>query len=92
MKGSARYRIAAQVCSRELTEVLRANTKRQLYATRKEKVYVRKQRQQTSLRLKTGLAEMLKGGVIMDVMSVEQAEVAERPERSRSWRWSACPP
>src|SRR5580698_2103428 len=31
-----------------------------------------------SLRLKTGLAEMLKGGVIMDVMSVEQAEVAEK--------------
>ena len=32
----------------------------------------------TSLRLKIGLAEMLKGGVIMDVMSVEQAEVAEK--------------
>jgi pyridoxal 5'-phosphate synthase pdxS subunit len=31
-----------------------------------------------SLRLKTGLAEMLKGGVIMDVMSVAQAEVAEK--------------
>src|ERR1700761_3644432 len=31
----------------------------------------------TSLRLKTGLAEMLKGGVIMDVMSVEQARIAE---------------
>jgi len=30
------------------------------------------------LRLKTGLAEMLKGGVIMDVMSVEQAELAEK--------------
>jgi pyridoxal 5'-phosphate synthase pdxS subunit len=30
------------------------------------------------LRLKVGLAEMLKGGVIMDVMSVAQAEVAER--------------
>jgi len=30
------------------------------------------------LRLKTGLAEMLKGGVIMDVMSAEQAEVAEK--------------
>ena len=30
-----------------------------------------------SLRLKTGLAEMLKGGVIMDVMSAEQARVAE---------------
>ena len=32
----------------------------------------------TSLRLKVGLAEMLKGGVIMDVMSVAQAEVAEK--------------
>jgi len=32
----------------------------------------------TSLRLKTGLAEMLKGGVIMDVMSAAQAEVAEK--------------
>jgi pyridoxal 5'-phosphate synthase pdxS subunit len=29
------------------------------------------------LRLKIGLAEMLKGGVIMDVMSREQAEIAE---------------
>jgi pyridoxal 5'-phosphate synthase pdxS subunit len=32
----------------------------------------------TGLRLKTGLAEMLKGGVIMDVMSVEQARIAEQ--------------
>ncbi len=32
----------------------------------------------TGLRLKIGLAEMLKGGVIMDVMSVAQAEVAEK--------------
>src|ERR1035437_7956182 len=32
----------------------------------------------TSLRLKAGLAEMLKGGVIRDVMGVEQAEVAEK--------------
>ena len=31
----------------------------------------------SSLRLKTGLAEMLKGGVIMDVMSVEQARISE---------------
>src|SRR6202522_3984700 len=31
-----------------------------------------------SLRLKLGLAEMLKGGVIMDVMSTEQAIIAER--------------
>jgi pyridoxal 5'-phosphate synthase pdxS subunit len=32
----------------------------------------------SGLRLKTGLAEMLKGGVIMDVMSASQAEVAEQ--------------
>ncbi|RKY19544.1 MAG: pyridoxal 5'-phosphate synthase lyase subunit PdxS [Planctomycetota bacterium] len=32
----------------------------------------------TPLRLKTGLAEMLKGGVIMDVTTVEQAIIAEQ--------------
>ncbi len=32
----------------------------------------------SGLRLKTGLAEMLKGGVIMDVMNAAQAEVAEK--------------
>src|ERR1700679_4176656 len=31
----------------------------------------------SGLRLKLGLAEMLKGGVIMDVMNVEQARIAE---------------
>ena len=31
-----------------------------------------------SLRLKTGLAEMLKGGVIMDVTNAEQATIAEK--------------
>ena len=31
----------------------------------------------TSLRLKTGLAEMLKGGVIMDVTTAAQAEIAQ---------------
>ena len=30
------------------------------------------------LRLKTGLAEMLKGGVIMDVTTPEQAMIAEK--------------
>ena len=30
------------------------------------------------MKLKVGLAEMLKGGVIMDVMSAEQAEIAEK--------------
>jgi pyridoxal 5'-phosphate synthase pdxS subunit len=33
--------------------------------------------EQTPLRLKTGLAEMLKGGVIMDVTNAEQATIAE---------------
>jgi pyridoxal 5'-phosphate synthase pdxS subunit len=32
----------------------------------------------TGLRLKTGLAEMLKGGVIMDVTNAKQAEIAEK--------------
>jgi pyridoxal 5'-phosphate synthase pdxS subunit len=32
----------------------------------------------TGLRLKTGLAEMLKGGVIMDVMTTQQAVIAEQ--------------
>ena len=32
----------------------------------------------TNLRLKTGLAEMLKGGVIMDVTNAEQAVIAEK--------------
>src|SRR5436853_6473167 len=32
----------------------------------------------TGLRLKVGLAEMLKGGVIMDVTNASQAEIAER--------------
>ncbi|OYT70554.1 MAG: pyridoxal 5'-phosphate synthase lyase subunit PdxS [Chloracidobacterium sp. CP2_5A] len=32
---------------------------------------------QQPMRLKTGLAEMLKGGVIMDVVNVEQARIAE---------------
>src|SRR6195256_6538007 len=32
----------------------------------------------TSLRLKTGLAEMLKGGVIMDVTTARQAEIAQK--------------
>ena len=34
-------------------------------------------REEGSLRLKTGLAEMLKGGVIMDVVTPEQAAIAE---------------
>ena len=33
--------------------------------------------QNGSLRLKTGLAEMLKGGVIMDVVTADQAKIAE---------------
>ena len=30
------------------------------------------------IRLKTGLAEMLKGGVIMDVTNAEQAQIAQQ--------------
>ena len=31
----------------------------------------------TNLRLKTGLADMLKGGVTMDVVTPEQAKIAQ---------------
>src|SRR5271154_725160 len=34
-------------------------------------------RDEATFRVKTGLAEMLKGGVIMDVVTPEQAKVAE---------------
>jgi pyridoxal 5'-phosphate synthase pdxS subunit len=34
--------------------------------------------ERATFRLKTGLAEMLKGGVIMDVVTPEEAEIAER--------------
>lgn len=43
-------------------------------------------------RVKRGMAEMLKGGVIMDVVTPEQARIAEGPGPSRSWHWSGCPP
>jgi pyridoxal 5'-phosphate synthase pdxS subunit len=33
--------------------------------------------------VKTGLAEMLKGGVIMDVVDAEQARIAEEPAPAR---------
>lgn len=42
-------------------------------------------------RVKRGMAEMLKGGVIMDVVTPEQARIAEEPARWPSWRSSACP-
>ena len=34
-------------------------------------------------RVKVGLAEMLKGGVIMDVTNAEQAKIAEEGARAR---------
>ena len=34
-------------------------------------------RDEGTLRVKTGLAEMLKGGVIMDVVTADQARIAE---------------
>ncbi|MDX6679856.1 MAG: pyridoxal 5-phosphate synthase pdxS subunit, partial [Solirubrobacteraceae bacterium] len=34
-------------------------------------------RDEATFRTKTGLAEMLKGGVIMDVVDAEQARIAE---------------
>ncbi len=49
-------------------------------------------RDEATFRVKAGLAEMLKGGVIMDVVDAEQAKIAETPAPRPSWRSSACPP
>ncbi|EUA34700.1 SOR/SNZ family protein [Mycobacterium xenopi 3993] len=38
------------------------------------------------------MAEMLKGGVIMDVVTPEQARIAEGPAPWRSWRWNGSLP
>ena len=34
------------------------------------------------------LAQMLKGGVIMDVTTPEQAKITEKPVPVLSWRWN----
>ena len=43
----------------------------------------------TRYELNKELAQMLKGGVIMDVTTPEQAKIAEEPAPARSWRSSA---
>ena len=45
-----------------------------------------------TVRVKRGLAEMLKGGVIMDVVTPEQAKIAEDAGAVRSWLSSVCRP
>ena len=40
-------------------------------------------RDEATFRVKTGLAEMLKGGVIMDVVTPAQATIAEEAGRPR---------
>ena len=45
--------------------------------------------QKSTFTTKVGLAEMLKGGVIMDVVDAEQAESPRMQVRPRSWRSSA---
>jgi pyridoxal 5'-phosphate synthase pdxS subunit len=51
---------------------------RPFFTIRKEPKMSQNNGNPTSLRLKTGLAEMLKGGVIMDVTDARQAEIAEK--------------
>lgn len=45
-----------------------------------------------SSRVKRGLADMLKGGVIMDVVTAEQAVSQRTPALSPLWPSSAFPP
>ena len=42
--------------------------------------------------VKRGLAEMLRGGVIMDVVDAEQAKVPKMPVPWPSWPSSVCRP
>ena len=44
-----------------------------------------------TMRVKSGLAQMLKGGVIMDVVTPSRRGSPRRPAPAPSWRWSACP-
>jgi pyridoxal 5'-phosphate synthase pdxS subunit len=46
------------------------------------------ERETGTFRVKAGLAEMLKGGVIMDVTTADQAKIAAWPTRPRSKRSS----
>ena len=39
---------------------------------------------ESTFKIKKGLAEMLKGGVIMDVVNAEQAVIAEKSEIGRA--------
>ena len=45
--------------------------------------------EQTQYELNKGLAQMLKGGVIMDVTTPEQAKIAEDAVPAPSWPWNA---
>ena len=44
-----------------------------------------------TFRVKSGMAQMLKGEVIMDVVDAEQARIAEEAGPWPSWPWSAYP-
>ena len=41
--------------------------------------------------MKEGFAEMFKGGVIMDVVTADQARTPRRQVQPQSWRWNAFP-
>ena len=50
------------------------------------------QRETGTFTVKSGLAQMLKGGVIMDVVTPSRPRSPRKPARAPSWRSSACPP
>merc|ERR1712189_114735 len=41
-----------------------------------------------TFKVKSGMAQMAKGGIIMDVVNAEQARIAENAELVPSWLWS----
>lgn len=48
--------------------------------------------QKNRYELNKNLAQMLKGGVIMDVTTPEQAKIAEAAGAALLWRWSESRP
>ncbi|KAH0435523.1 hypothetical protein IEQ34_026604 [Dendrobium chrysotoxum] len=45
----------------------------------------------TTFSVKVGLAQMLRGGVIMDVVTQSRRASLRRPAPARSWPWNASP-
>src|SRR5215208_3897645 len=72
---SASYRRSPTACTRSTNRPTRTGLKPS--GSSRRTPIVRGVKQEGTFRVKAGLAEMLKGGVIMDVVTADQAKIAE---------------